>query len=269
VRGPEHSVPAGRIIDTIRGCVGSGAREVVLLGQNVNSYHDGTVNFPSLLEMIDPIAGLERVRFTTSHPKDCSDRLIETVASLPRLCAHLHLPVQSGSSRVLGLMNRRYTREHYLGRIEKIRAVMPEADITTDIMAGFPGETEQDFGETLSLLRSVQFTSAFMFAFSPRPGTAAASLPGQIEEAQKKRRLKEIIDLQTGITRRRYDAAVGTIQEVLISGRQENGGGMWMGQTGGAKRVLVACDDDIAGCIFKVAIKRSTGMTLIGERTVA
>lgn len=266
VRGPEISLPAALIENTVRSLVDKGAKEVTLLGQNVNSYRDGNTDFSTLLRRIHTIEGLHRIRFTTSHPKDCSEELIRAVATLPKLCKHLHLPVQSGSTRVLGLMNRRYTREQYLRLIDLIRKHIPSADITTDVMTGFPTETEQDFRETIFLFSSVRFTAAFMFGYSRRDNTPAAQMNDDVAPQVKQDRLRELIDLQTKITKEHYAAMEGKDLSVLFTGRQDTGDMLWMGQDIGCKRVLAACNDSLAGMILPLRALRSTGMTLIAER---
>jgi tRNA-2-methylthio-N6-dimethylallyladenosine synthase len=266
VRGPEISLPAALIEDSIRSLVDKGAKEVTLLGQNVNSYHDGDTDFPALLTRIHALEGLHRIRFTTSHPKDCSEELIRVVANLPKLCKHLHLPVQSGSTRVLGLMNRRYTREQYLRLIDMIRKHIPSADITTDVMVGFPTETDDDFRETVSLFSSVRFTAAFMFGYSRRDNTPAAQMDDDVLPRKKQERLRELIDVQTKITKEHYAAMEGKTISVLVTARQDAGDLLWMGQDIGCKRVLAACNDSLAGMILPLRAVRSTGMTLIVER---
>jgi tRNA-2-methylthio-N6-dimethylallyladenosine synthase len=266
VRGRETSISAASIVQDIRALVERGTREVTLLGQNVNSYCDNTLHFPELLEIIHDIPGLMRIRFTTSHPKDCTDALISVMARLPKLCKHMHLPVQSGSSRILTAMNRNYSRTDYLNRIDALRSAMPGLDITTDVMVGFPGETQEEFLETLSLFKQVRFTTAFMFAYSPRLGTQAANMEGEIPHAVKKERLAELIALQTGITKEYYDAMPGKTISVLVTERQRGRDRLWMGQDNGCKRVLLACDNVIAGTILQVRVVKSTGMTLVCER---
>jgi tRNA-2-methylthio-N6-dimethylallyladenosine synthase len=266
VRGPEVSLPAALIEDTVRSFVDKGAKEVTLLGQNVNSYCDGGIGFPALLGRIHAIEGLHRIRFTTSHPKDCSEELIRAVATLPKVCKHLHLPVQSGSTRVLGLMNRRYTREQYLHLIDLIRKHIPSADITTDVMVGFPTETETDFSETVSLFKKVRFTAAFMFGYSRRDNTPAAQVNDDVLPQVKQKRLKELIDLQTKITKEHYAAMEGKTISVLLTARQDGGDRLWMGQDIGCKRALAACNGSLAGMILPLRALRSTGMTLLAER---
>ncbi|HMD68971.1 MAG TPA: tRNA (N6-isopentenyl adenosine(37)-C2)-methylthiotransferase MiaB [Chitinivibrionales bacterium] len=267
VRGPEVSLPADSVEETVRSLVDKGVCEVTLLGQNVNSYRDGDTDFPQLLCRLHDVKGLARIRFTTSHPKDCSEDLIRAMAELPKLCKHIHLPVQSGSTRVLSLMNRGYSRDDYLSRIDMIRARMPDADITTDAMVGFPTETDVDYEDTLSLFDAVRFTTAFMFAYSRRDNTAAASMAGDIAAHVKQERLARLIRVQTAITKETYGAAVGRELPVLLTGRQEGNSGLWMGQDMGCKKVLAACKDCRAGTILPLRIVKSTGKTLIGERT--
>lgn len=267
VRGPEISLPAASVEKTVLSLVDKGVCEVTLLGQNVNSYHDGVTRFPQLLRRLHAIDGIARIRFTTSHPKDCSEDLIRTMAELPKLCRHIHLPVQSGSTRILSLMNRGYSRDDYLARIGTIRKHLPDADITTDAMVGFPTETDAEYEGTLSLFETVRFTTAFMFAYSRRDNTAAASMADDVPAAVKQDRLARLIRLQTAMTKEVYGAMIGRELPVLLTGRQEGRDGLWMGQDMGCKKVLAACKDCRAGTILPLRIVKSTGKTLIGERT--
>jgi tRNA-2-methylthio-N6-dimethylallyladenosine synthase len=266
VRGEETSIPASHIIDNVRRLIDNGTKEVTLLGQNVNSYHDGTIDFSGLLETIHALHGLERIRFTTSHPKDCTDKFIRTMAGLAKVCRHLHLPVQSGSTRILREMNRGYDRETYRRRIEAVQSAMPGIDITTDAMVGFPSETVHDFEDTLSLFREVRFTAAFMFAYSKRENTRAADMVDDVPQEDKKTRLASLIDLQTTMTKERYAAMMGRQMETLFIERQRSKENLWMGQDNGCKRILLSCMENIAGMILKVRAIRSSGMTLIVER---
>lgn len=266
VRGREHSRTPAVVEANVRTLVDSGAREITLLGQNVNSYKSEGVDFPDLLARLHTIEGLARVRFTTSHPKDCSQKLIETAASLPKICKHFHLPVQSGSSRILSLMNRQYSRDDYLRLIDAVRSRIPSVDITTDVMVGFPGETAAEYQETLDLFTKIRFTSAFMFAYSPRQGTAACDLPGDVPEKEKKERLNELIAMQTAITKEHFASMTDRTVEVLITGRQSRKDRLWMGQDNGAKNILLACDQEISGMILQARVIRTTGMTLVCER---
>jgi tRNA-2-methylthio-N6-dimethylallyladenosine synthase len=271
VRGREHSIPAADVHRTVQDLADSGVKEVTLIGQNVNSYRapESGLDFADLLARVSTVEGIARIRFTTSHPKDCSEKLIRTVAELPALCTHLHLPVQSGSTRILGLMNRRYTRDDYLRLVEKMRTHMPECDITTDIMVGFPSETDADYRDTLSLVRDLRFTAAFMFRFSPRPGTRAAAMQDPVPAAVSSERLKELISIQTEITREHYRSMVGGEADILFTARQSRRERAWMGQTAGCRRALLSCRDDLAGTILRVKITRTTGMTLLCERIQA
>jgi tRNA-2-methylthio-N6-dimethylallyladenosine synthase len=230
VRGPERSRPADEVVAEVRGLVAEGVLEVTLLGQNVNAYApqdagqaDGGAPFAALLRRLDELAGLERVRFTTSHPKDLSDDLIEAMASLPTVCEHLHLPAQSGSERSLRAMGRGYTMEHYRERAAALRQAIPDIAITTDLMVGFPGETEADFEETLALVREVGFDGAFTFVFSPRPGTAAAGLPDQVPAAVAGERIERLVAATQEEGLRRHEGLVGKRVEVLVEGPGRHG----------------------------------------------
>lgn len=223
VRGRECSRHPDRIVEEIKGLVEKGVKEVTLLGQNVNSYgiKEGLIPFSGLLERVDKIDGLERIRFTTSHPKDLSDDLMAAFGTLPKLCNHIHLPVQSGSDRILKKMNRKYTIGHYLERIEALRAIKPDIAITTDIIAGFPGETQDDFEKTIDLLKTVQFDGIFAFIYSDRPGVPAAAFKDKLSEDEKKQRLQVILDLQERYTRAKNASLVGSLEKVLV---EETGG---------------------------------------------
>jgi tRNA-2-methylthio-N6-dimethylallyladenosine synthase len=267
VRGPEQSIPAKEVLASIEKHMKAGVREVTLLGQNVNSYNDGGVDFPDLLLRVAAIDGLDRVRFTTSHPKDCTEKLVRVMAQTPHICRHLHLPAQAGSDRVLAAMNRKYTASHYRSLVSMVRSYMPDADITTDLMVAFPGETEEEFAETLDLVRDLRFTTAFMFAYSEREGTAAAAMADDAPREEKTSRLERLIRLQTSITREIYEGMVGERLEVMVYGSVEKKNGRFLkGQDAGCKRVLVACIDHPAGTILSVRAVRSSGMTLIAER---
>ncbi len=267
VRGREHSIPVDKLLSQAKKIVSKGACEITLLGQNVNSYCDNSKDFADLITLLHTIDGLKRIRFTTSHPKDISEKLIRTIAELPKVCNHIHLPVQSGSSSILKRMNRKYTQEHYLNKINTIKKFIPDVDITTDVMVGFPGETDDDFKQTLTLFKQIQFTSAFMFAFSIRPGTKSEKMSDQIPAPMIKERLTTLINLQTDITKEHYSNMVGKPVEALFTLQQKRKERAWMGQDYGCKRVLLECDQNIGGEIVTVNISNSTGMTLIGKRT--
>lgn len=265
VRGNEISIPLVKIIDSIKKRVDEGIKEISLLGQNVNSYNDNGTDFSGLLEQVAAIDGLMRVRFTTSHPKDCSEKLIRTIADTPKLCHHIHLPVQAGSDSVLSAMNRKYSSSDYLKMADFIKKTIPDVDITTDILVGFPGETEKDFEATLDLVKRARFTTAFMFAYSVREGTAAAKLSDSVPKEEKLARLNQLIELQTNITKDLYTSMIGKTIDVLISGRQDKRDRLWMGLDNGCKRVLIACDKMETGTILNTVVLKSSGMTLIGK----
>lgn len=263
VRGDEHSIPASSIIDTIKSRIDDGVKEITLLGQNVNSYNDNGTDFADLIVKVSALYGLKRLRFTTSHPKDCSDKLIRTIAETPQCCSHFHLPVQAGSDRILSIMNRRYTSKDYLNRIDTIRKHIPHADITTDILVGFPTETDEEFNDTLTLVKQVRYTTAFMFAYSVREGTAAARMVDNIQKQEKLDRLNRLIEVQTQITKEIYDSMIGSTVDVMINGRQDKREKFWMGQDNGCKRILVAGEHFNNGDIISCSVKRSSGMTLV------
>lgn len=220
VRGPEASRHPDDILEEIRTLAHSGVREVTLLGQNVNSYglKEGMCSFAELLRRVDQVDGLQRIRFTTSHPKDLSDELIRCFSDLGKLCGHIHLPVQSGSDRTLKRMNRKYTRKDYLNIINRLRSTRPDIAVTSDFIVGFPGETEADFQDTLSLVERVQLDGMFAFKYSDRPSAPASRFPEKISEPVKKQRLQVLLDTQELITRKKHAALVGTRQEILVEG---------------------------------------------------
>ena len=224
VRGREHSRPADEIMAEVQDFLAAGGKEVTLLGQNVNSYGRGLpepVTFPQILQRLAELPGLARLRFATSHPKDLSEELISLFGELSCLCEHLHLPVQSGSNRILAAMHRRYSREQYLEKVRQLRQACPGISLSTDLIVGFPGETEADFQDTLDLVREVAFHQAFAFKYSPRPETRAASLPEQIPEAVKAERLARLLDLQDELTLAAHRRLVGQVREVLVEGESK------------------------------------------------
>ncbi len=236
VRGPEASRPAGAILDEVRGLAAVGVREVTLLGQNVNAYgaepgFPGTDSFPALLEKVCSVPGIERVRFMTSHPKDVSGDLIRMLAAPNQVCEHLHLPVQSGSDRILSAMRRRYDRGAYLELVRRLRAGAPGLSLTTDIIVGFPGETEKDFEDTLSLVEECAFDAAFTFVYSPRPGTAAAGLPDRLAADVAEGRMRRLVALVQGQARRANQALVGHTVEVLVERPSRQDPHVMMGRT--------------------------------------
>jgi len=265
-RGRERSRDAGSIVAEARTLFENGYREVTLLGQNVNSYRAGETDFPALLRRVAEISPLLRVRFATSHPKDMSDRLLETMASMPNICRAIHLPAQSGATSMLERMNRKYTREWYLGRVAAIRRCMPDCAVTTDLIAGFSGETEEEHRQTLSLMREVGYDFAYMFKYSERPGTfAARHLPDDVPDEVKSRRLQEIIALQNelGLASNRRD--VGKEFEVLVEGVSKRDAMQLSGRTPQNKVVVFDRGDRRIGDYVRVRITGCTPATLFGE----
>ena len=267
-RGRERSHTFKLVIVEVQKLVASGYREITLIGQNVNSYSDPEHghNFAELLGVVSCEAPMARIRFTTSHPKDISEALVRTIAERPNICNHIHLPVQSGSSRMLGLMNRGHTIEEYREKIVLIRSVIPGVALSTDIIAGFCGEREEDHQATLELLSDVQFDAAFMFFYSERPGTLAArTFVDDLPEAVKKRRLQEIIDLQNSISDKHYQNAVGTVVEVLAESESRRSSEQLMGRTPTNRVVVFEREHYQAGDLLHVRITSATSATLIGR----
>jgi tRNA-2-methylthio-N6-dimethylallyladenosine synthase len=265
VRGRERSRPAAAIVAEVEALVRLGTREVTLIGQNVNSYRDQALGFADLLRRVDRVPGLRRIRFATSHPKDLSPALIETVASADRVCEHIHLPVQSGSDAILTAMNRSYTRSDYLALVARIRDTMPSVALTTDVIVGFPGETEEDHRRTLSLFEEVRFDSAFMFRYSAREGTGAAALADDVPEATKIRRLEEVIALEKTIAAERNASLVGDTVEVLVEGPSERDAALLFGRTRTGKATVFPGPPEIAGEAARVEVVSSTAWTLHGD----
>lgn len=265
-RGRERSRDAETILSEARSLFENGYREVTLLGQNVNSYHCGEVDFPELMRRVAEISPLLRVRFATSHPKDMSDRLLEVMASKPNICRAIHLPAQSGSTAMLERMNRKYTREWYLDRIAAIRRYMPDCAITTDLIAGFASETEEEHQETLSLMREVGYDFAFMFKYSERPGTfAQRNLGDDVPDEVKSRRLQEIIALQNELGLESYRRDVGKEFEVLVEGESRRNKAQLFGRTSQNKVVVFDRGDHKAGDYVRVRVTDCTSATLFGE----
>lgn len=268
VRGRERSRLPDEIVREVTELAAGGYREVTLLGQNVNSYGKGLspqVTFAGLLARINEVPGLWRIRYTTSHPRDFGDDLIEAVAGLERVCENFHLPVQAGSDRILGLMRRGYTSDYYVNLIRKIRAAVPKASITTDIMVGFPGETEADFTATLDLVREVRFDQAFTFVYNPRPGTPAASLSDQVPQEIKSRRIQELIALQQIIGRELNRAEEGRVHEVLVEGPSATDPEKLSGRTRTNKTVIFSGNKALTGRLVPVRINAGKLTYLEGE----
>ena len=265
-RGRERSRDPQTIVDEARTLFENGYREVTLLGQNVNSYRAGEVDFPELLRRVAAISPLLRVRFATSHPKDMSDRLLEVMAATPNICRAIHLPAQSGATSMLERMNRKYTREWYLGRVAAIRRLMPDCAITTDLIAGFSGETEEEHLQTLSLMREVGYDFAYMFKYSERPGTFAQKhLPDDVPDGVKSRRLQEIIALQNELGHASNLRDVGREFEVLVEGESRRDAKQLSGRTSQNKVVVFDRGTHRVGDYVRVLITGCTPATLFGE----
>jgi tRNA-2-methylthio-N6-dimethylallyladenosine synthase len=292
VRGRETSRSPEKIVNEIEGLVNSGVREVTMLGQNVNSYgkKEGLCSFSELLALVNEIDGILRIRFTTSHPKDLSDDLIYAFKENEKLCRHIHLPVQSGSDRVLKRMNRKYTRALYLEKIDKLRNICPDISITSDFITGFPGETKADFKETLDLIKTVEYEGLFAFKYSDRPNAKATLFAQKIPDQEKKERLKKLLDLQEVISRKKNQALVGSTQEILVEGFSKKMSSVlpragetkineslpnniqWTGRTSANKIVnfnlessSVSCGERFTGSIVNVEIEKAFTHSLWGE----
>ena len=269
-RGREKSRKPEDIVREITGLVADGVKEVTLLGQNVNSYRGAGENgsecdFADLIYMINDIEGLERIRFMTSHPKDLSDKLIQAFVDCDKLCNYIHLPVQAGSDRVLRRMNRKYTREKYLEVVERLRKAVPDIAISTDIIVGFPGETEEDFEETLSLVRSVKYDSAFTFLYSVRQGTPAAEYEDQIPEEVKHQRFDRLVDAVNADSAEKNAAYKGCIERVLVEGVSKKNENTLTGRTEGFKLVDFEGGRELIGQMVNVEITEGKTFSLTGK----
>ncbi|HIU90623.1 MAG TPA: tRNA (N6-isopentenyl adenosine(37)-C2)-methylthiotransferase MiaB [Candidatus Fimimonas merdipullorum] len=268
VRGRERSRRPEDILAEVKGLLSDGYKEITLLGQNVNSYGKDIegASFASLMREIGKLPGKFRLRFMTSHPKDLTQDIIDAVAEHKNICNNVHLPVQSGSSRILKAMNRRYDRESYLALVERIKECIPDVGITTDIMVGFPGETEEDFCDTLDLVRKAQFSSAFCFVYSPRKGTPASLMP-QIDDAVKKDRITRLLACQNEVTKRISKTMVGKRYEVLVEGNNFRYKDTMCGRTESGRLVNFKCDSSLVGKFVTVKIERASSATLWGVVT--
>ncbi|MCK4535919.1 MAG: tRNA (N6-isopentenyl adenosine(37)-C2)-methylthiotransferase MiaB, partial [Desulfuromonadales bacterium] len=268
VRGREISRPSREILEEVHALAGQGVKEVTLIGQNVNSYgtrQSGEASFAELLEQVNAVEGIERIRFTTSHPKDISPELISCFGRLEKLCKHLHLPVQSGSSNVLRAMNRGYTREHYLDLVARLRETCPDIRLTSDIIVGFPGETEEDFTATMTLLEQVRYAEIYSFIFSSRKGTAAADLPDETPAAVKQERFERMLQLQTEISRTTWEQDVGQVCSLLVEGESKLGDGQMFGRTTWNRIVNFPGAPDLVGQFVDVRITKSFRNSQLGE----
>ncbi len=274
-RGSERSRPIAEIVEEVQRLVDHGIKEVTLLGQIVTSYgrneirkKNGKSAFVQLLEAVHEVKGLERIRFTSPHPKGFGDDLVQAYKDLPKLCEHAHLPVQSGSNRILKAMNRGYSREWYLKIIDKLRAAQPKIAISTDIIAGFPGETEEDFEETASLMREIEFDQAYIFKYSKRRDTPAADMPGQLSDDEKEQRNQTLLQILNERMARKNQALVGQTVEILVEGRSEKGGKRMFGRTRTNKIVLFDGSERHKGELLPVRIERATTITLYGDPAI-
>lgn len=268
VRGRERSRKPKEILQEIESLVDCGCREVTLLGQNVNSYgkeFSPAYDFADLLQQVNQIAFLLRIRFITSHPKDLSNKLIETVAEGEKLCEHFHLPIQSGSNFILERMNRKYTRKYYLSRVKKIHELIPNACVTTDIIVGFPGETEEDFEQTLAMMNQVHYSQAFTFMYSKRTGTLAAEMEDQIPLDVKKRRLQKLMSVQNQESLELRQQMIGKMVEVLVEGPSRTNPKRLTGRTRGNDLVVFVGNLETIGSLVNVRINEAGSWTLIGE----
>jgi len=269
VRGRELSRPSANVIAEIEALVKKGVIEIMLLGQNVNSYGKltpGELSFAQLLGRIDAIDGLKRIRFTTSHPQDLSPELTDAFAILENLCEHLHLPVQSGADTVLARMRRGYTRSEYLERIERLRERRSEVALSTDIIVGFPGETDAEFDQTLELLEQVQYDEIYSFSYSPRPQTVSAKIfDDDVPNNVKRDRLNTVQTLQREISLNRNRQRIGSLEEILLDGQSKLKNGQMMGRTRGNRIVNVRCPENLLGRLIPVRITGATANSLMGE----
>ncbi len=268
VRGRERSRNPEDIIREVKDLVADGVVEIMLLGQNVNSYGktlENPLSFADLLKEIEMIEGLKRIRFMTSHPKDLSDSLIEVMKNSKKICSHLHLPVQSGSSKVLRIMNRKYSKEDYLSLVDRIKTAMPDISLTTDIIVGFPGETEEDFLETLEVVKKVRYDSAYTFLYSKRSGTPAANMDNQVEEGVAKERFDRLLKVIQGISSDLTGKHEGEIQEILVEEVNEQNNSLLTGRLSNNILVHFTGTPDMVGSLIKVRLKECKGFYYIGE----
>ncbi len=265
VRGRERSRPAESVIEEARQLIANGARDITLLGQNVNSYDGGDADIAELMHRICRLEGDFRLRFMTSHPKDASDRLIEAMAEEEKIVKHFHLPVQSGSDRILKAMNRKYTYESYLNRIDKLKRTVPDVSITSDIIVGFPGETEEDFGDTLKIMKEAEYDMVFSFIYSPRNGTPAARMESQIPREISSERMSRLLALEAEISDRRNSRFEGRTIRVLADGISKNDPDMLTGKGDPVRPVHFRADHGVIGQFVNVRIKKTSTFSFEGE----
>ncbi|HEX4352128.1 MAG TPA: tRNA (N6-isopentenyl adenosine(37)-C2)-methylthiotransferase MiaB, partial [Polyangiales bacterium] len=266
-RGPERSRRLADVVREVEGVVADGMSEVVLLGQTVNSYHDGTHDFADLLRAIGGVDGVRRLRFTSPHPNDFSDRVVDAMATVDAVCEHVHLPMQSGSSRILKRMLRRYDADGYRDCVRRLREAIPGLSLTTDIIVGFPGETDEDFEQTLDLVRQIGFADAFTFKFSPRDGTPATRMPPELTVSDEvaSARLARLVETIRGISRASNLTSLGRRCEVLVEKEARRGGELLQARTRDFKTVLVPGDASMLGQYLTVELTGTTGSTFTGQ----
>ncbi len=264
-RGRERSRPLASILQEVETLSSRGFKEVTLLGQNVNSYRDKNYDFADLLKFVAEVDNTIRIRFVTSHPQDMSDKLIETIAEHKNICKYIHLPVQSGSDRILELMNRNYSSKHYLNLLGRIKSLIPDVCLSTDIITGYPTETEDDHRRTLDILENVQFDGAFMFKYSPRENTPSFKMADDVPDEIKASRINEIIQLQSKASLINNSKHIGQILEVLVEGESKKSSSEWYGRTGGNKIVIFPKSNLTAGDYIMVNIERANSATLFGS----
>lgn len=268
VRGRERSRDKEDILREVKTLADEGYKEITLLGQNVNSYGndlDEDIDFSDLLKMVEKVEGIERIRFVTSHPKDISDKLIDVLANSNKICKQLHLPIQAGSNKILKAMNRKYTREEYLAKIDKIKAKIPDIALTSDIIVGFPGETNEDFEETIKVLEKVRYDSVFSFVYSRRKGTPAAKMEDVITLEEKKKNLARLMDVQAEISREKNKELEGKTVKILVEGPSKTDKTFLTGRTDGGKIVNFPGDVKLTGEIINVKITKANAWSMYGE----
>jgi tRNA-2-methylthio-N6-dimethylallyladenosine synthase len=267
VRGPEKNRKISKILKEVQCLAESGCKEVSLIGQNVNSYKDDGFDFADLLREVSK-TGIQRIRFMTSHPKDLSTKLIEAMSNLEKVCEHLHLPLQSGSDKILEKMNRKYSSEEYLRLVDSAKNKVVNLNLTTDLIVGFPGEREEDFQKTKEMVERIEFDSAFMFKYSPREGTKAFFLEDDVPEEEKSKRLQTLIEIQKNISRKKNQRLIDTTEEVLIDGKSKRDKLKWKGKGRSNKTMIIPKeknDNDLLGEIVTVKITEADSFTLFGK----
>ncbi len=269
LRGRERSRPSSSILEEIEQLAESGIKEVTLLGQNIVAYGKRLgegIDFAELLGKVNEIGSISRIRFLTSHPRDVGDNLIKGIGNLEKVCENLHLPLQAGSNRILNLMHRGYMRDYYMRLVDKVRSLMPDAGITTDIIAGFPGETDEDFRETRQMMEEIEFDDAFIYKYSRRPGTAANSMDSQVEDKVKQERLEELLKLQTRISAEKNKKFAGSEVEVLVEEVSRKDSSSLYGRTRTDKNVVFQGGKELIGKLVNVKIQKTGPATLVGKQ---